>query len=136
MEKPQTPLLAVDAIIRLWDNKGFNGIVLVERLYPPYGFALPGGFVEIGERVEQALTRETKEETGLDVSIKRLFGVYSDPKRDPRFHVVSLVFLTDATGKPKAGDDAKKVYIFKLEELPFDRLVFDHARILMDFLKG
>lgn len=136
MNTPKTPFLAVDAIIRLWEGESFKGVVLIERLYPPHGFALPGGFVEVGESVEQALIREAKEETGLDVSIRRLLGVYSDPKRDPRFHVVSLVFLTDATGKPKAGDDAKKVYIFKLEELPFDRLVFDHAKILTDFLKG
>jgi 8-oxo-dGTP diphosphatase len=135
MEKPKTPFLAVDGIIRLWEGNLFKGIVLIERLYPPYGFALPGGFVEIGETVEQAILREVKEETSLDANIKRLFGVYSHPKRDPRFHVVSLVFLLDAWGKPHARDDAKKVYVVKLEDIPFDKLVFDHKQILLDFIR-
>ncbi|RME08773.1 MAG: NUDIX hydrolase, partial [Aquificota bacterium] len=131
-----TPYLAVDAILRLWEGEKFMGIVLIERLYPPHGLALPGGFVEVGERVEEAVLREVKEETGLEASIKKLLGVYSDPERDPRFHVVSLVFVCDAEGEPKAGDDAKKVRVYKLEELPFDLLVFDHKRILLDYMKG
>lgn len=108
MRKPQTPLLAVDGIVRLWEETTFRGIVLIERLYPPYGFALPGGFVQVGETVEEAVIREIKEETGLDATIRKLLGVYSHPDRDPRFHVASAVFILDAKGSPSAGDDAKK----------------------------
>jgi len=97
--------------------------------------ALPGGFVEVGETVESAVLREIKEETGLDAKINRLFGVYSDPKRDPRFHVVSVVFVCDAEGEPKAGDDAKRVRVYKLEDLPLELLVFDHRSILLDYMK-
>ena len=136
MKSIQTPFLAVDGIVRLWKEEKFRGIVLIERLYPPYGFALPGGFVEVNETVEQAVIREVKEETGLNATIRRLLGVYSNPERDPRFHVVSVVFVLDAEGQPLAGDDAKKVHIFKLEEVPFDKLVFDHAKILADFIKS
>jgi len=136
MNKPQTPLLAVDGILRLWEGELFKGIVLIERKYPPLGFALPGGFVEVGESVEEAVLREIKEEIGLDAKIHRLLGVYSDPKRDPRFHVVSVVFVLDAFGTPTAGDDAKKTHIFKLEDIPFDKLVFDHGLIIRDFIKS
>lgn len=136
MREVKTPHLAVDAIIRLWEGEKFRGIVLIERKNPPLGLALPGGFVEVGEKVEEALLREVKEETELEASIKKLLGVYSDPERDPRFHVVSLVFVCDAKGEPKAGDDAKKVKVYKLEELPLDLLVFDHKRILLDYMKG
>ncbi|MFN3870601.1 MAG: NUDIX domain-containing protein [Aquificaceae bacterium] len=131
----KTPYVAVDAILRLWEGNHFKGLVIIERLYPPYGYALPGGFVEIGESVETAILREIKEETSLEARIRSLFGVYSDPQRDPRFHVVSIVFVCDAEGTPKAGDDAKKVRVFKLEELPLDSMSFDHGRILMDYLK-
>ncbi len=136
MKEPKTPYLAVDGILRLWEGKRFKGIVLIERLHAPEGLALPGGFVEVGESVESAVLREIKEETGLDARINRLFGVYSDPKRDPRFHVVSVVFVCDAKGEPKAGDDAKRVRVYKLEDLPLDLLVFDHKRILLDYIKG
>ncbi len=136
MKEPKTPYLAVDGILRLWEGEKFKGIVLIERLYAPEGLALPGGFVEVGETVESAVLRELKEETGLDAKINKLFGVYSDPKRDPRFHVVSVVFVCDAEGEPKAGDDAKRVRVYKLEDLPLDLLVFDHKRILLDYIKG
>jgi len=132
----RTPLLAVDVIVRLWEGDTFKGIVLIERKNPPVGLAIPGGFVEIGETVEQTAVREMKEETGLDVDLKGIVGVYSDPSRDPRGHVVSIVFKGDASGVPSAGSDAKKVRVYRLEEIPFERLVFDHARILRDYLMG
>ncbi|WP_457635894.1 NUDIX domain-containing protein [Persephonella sp.] len=131
----KTPYLAVDGIIQLFDGKNnFRGIVLIERKNPPLGLAIPGGFVDVGETVEQAVIREMKEETGLDVEIIRLLGVYSDPDRDPRFHTVSLTYVCKAYGEPRARSDAKEVHIFKLEEIPFEKLVFDHDRILKDYL--
>ncbi|SNZ08621.1 8-oxo-dGTP diphosphatase [Persephonella hydrogeniphila] len=131
----KTPFVAVDGIIQLFDsNENFQGIVLIERKNPPLGLAIPGGFVEIGESVENALVREMKEETDLDVEIIRLLGVYSDPKRDPRFHTVSIAFVCKAYGSPKAQSDAKEVRVFKIEDIPFDKLVFDHAKILRDYL--
>ncbi len=135
MKEIKTPYLAVDGILRLWEGERFKGLVLIERLYAPEGLALPGGFVEVGETVESAVLREIKEETALDAKINRLFGVYSDPKRDPRFHVVSVVFVCDAEGEPKAGDDAKRVRVYKLEDLPLELLVFDHRSILLDYMK-
>jgi 8-oxo-dGTP diphosphatase len=135
MFEPKTPYLAVDGVVRLWDGERFKGIVLIERRYEPLGYALPGGFVEVGETVEKAVLREVKEETGLDAQIVKLLGVYSEPNRDPRFHVVSVVFVLDAYGEPKGGDDAKKAVVFPLEDLPFDKIVFDHAKILKDFLR-
>ncbi len=131
----RTPYLATDVVIRLWEGDKFRGIVLIERKNPPVGLALPGGFVEVGESVESAAVREMKEETGLDVRLSGLLGVYSDPERDPRFHVVSVVFLGDAEGEPKAGSDAKEARVFRLEDIPLDRLVFDHRRIILDFLR-
>ena len=131
----KTPYLAVDGIIQLFDeDDNFKGIVLIERKNPPLGLAIPGGFVEIGETVEQAVVREMKEETDLDVEIIKLLGVYSDPKRDPRFHTVSITFVCRACGTPKAKSDAKGVKIFKLEDIPYDRLVFDHEKILKDYI--
>jgi 8-oxo-dGTP diphosphatase len=135
MFEPKTPYLAVDGVVRLWEGERFKGIVLIERRYEPLGYALPGGFVEVGETVEEAVLREVKEETGLDAQIVKLLGVYSEPNRDPRFHVVSVVFVLDAYGEPKGGDDAKKALVFPLEDLPFDKIVFDHAKILKDYLK-
>lgn len=132
--KPSTPYLATDVVVHLWDKGDLKGIALIERKNPPVGLALPGGFVEIGESVEEAAVREMREEIGLEVRLRGLVGVYSDPKRDPRFHVVSVVFVGDAEGEPKAGSDAKEVRIFKLEEIPWERLVFDHEKILRDFL--
>ncbi|RMD45721.1 MAG: NUDIX hydrolase [Aquificota bacterium] len=131
----KTPYVAVDGIIQLYDkNDNFKGIVLIERKNPPTGLAIPGGFVDVGETVEEAVIREMKEETSLDVEILRLFNVYSDPKRDPRFHTVSVVFICKAYGIPKASSDAKEVKVYKLEEIPYDKLVFDHKKILKDYL--
>jgi len=131
--RPITPLLAVDAVIRLVDNPK-EPIVLIERCNPPYGWALPGGFVEVGETTEQAVCREALEETGLIIQIIGLVGVYSDPKRDIRGHCVSVVYAATATGQPVAADDAKNVQLYAANELP-NVLAFDHAKILADYLE-
>jgi 8-oxo-dGTP diphosphatase len=112
-----------------------RGIVLVKRRFPPLGWALPGGFVEYGESVETAAVREAKEETGLDVELKGLVGVYSDPRRDLRKHTISTVFWGECafSQAPSAGDDAAEALFFRLEELP-EPLAFDHAEIINDFL--
>jgi len=126
----------VDGIIELYFPEGdFRGIVLIERKNPPHGWALPGGFVDIGESVEAALTREMKEETSLDVTILSLQGVYSDPSRDPRFHTASVVYRCRASGEPKAQDDAKNLRVVPVEELASVELAFDHGKILADYLK-
>jgi 8-oxo-dGTP diphosphatase len=130
-----TPFLTTDGIVRIFAPE-FKGIVLIKRKNPPFGFALPGGFVDYGEMVEDALKREMREEIGLEVEIKRLLGVYSNPNRDPRLHTASVVFVCDATSFPKAGDDAKEAFVFKLEEIPWDELVFDHKEILKDFIEA
>jgi 8-oxo-dGTP diphosphatase len=132
----KTPYLAVDGIIELYDeNESFKGIVLIERLNKPLGIAIPGGFVDIGETVEKAVIREMKEETSLDITIKSLLGVYSDPSRDERFHTASIVYICKAYGIPIAQDDAKEVFIYKKDEIPLDKLVFDHKQIILDYLK-
>ena len=130
----KTPFVAVDGIVMLFDSHdNFKGIVLIERKNPPLGIALPGGFVDIGESCENALVREMKEEISLDVQIIKLFGVYSDPKRDPRFHTVSAVYICKAYGEPQAADDAKKCFVYPLDKIPMEKLVFDHAKIIKDF---
>ena len=125
---PKTPLLTVDAIIR---TEG--GIVLIKRKNPPLGWALPGGFVDVGETVENAVRREALEETGLQIRNLWLLGVYSDPNRDPRFHTVSIVFGAVADGMPCGGDDAAEAVAFLDDQLP-QPIVFDHSRIIADFL--
>jgi 8-oxo-dGTP diphosphatase len=130
MSAPKTPLLAADVIIELADT-GRN-IVLIERKYPPPGWALPGGFVDVGEAVERAAAREALEETSLHVSLSCLLGCYSDPRRDPRGHTVSLVFVATASGTPRAQDDARNIKI--VDPFAFDGpLAFDHAGILADY---
>lgn len=132
----QTPFLATDGIIKLYDeNDKYLGIVFIERKNKPFGIALPGGFVDIGEKVEDALVREMREEVCLDVTIESLLGVYSDPIRDERFHTASVVYICKANGQPKAADDAKKVFVFEDDNIPLDKLVFDHKKILQDFLQ-
>jgi 8-oxo-dGTP diphosphatase len=131
MPRPETPSLAADTIIELKDRPG-RPIVLIERKFPPYGWAIPGGFVDIGESLEQAAAREAKEETTLVVTLMRLLGVYSDPLRDIRGHTVSAVYVVEASGEPTAQDDAKNVGVFDLDDLPAE-LAFDHARILDDY---
>ncbi|GAX87059.1 8-oxo-dGTP diphosphatase [Lebetimonas natsushimae] len=128
-----TPFLTVDGIVKIFAPE-FKGIVLIKRKNPPLGFALPGGFVDYGENVENALKREMKEEINLDVKIEKLLGVYSNPNRDPRMHTASAVFVCSANALPKAGDDAKETFVFKLEDIPFKELVFDHSTILKDFI--
>jgi 8-oxo-dGTP diphosphatase len=132
MSRPVTPALAADAIIELTDRPG-RPIVLIERLNPPLGWAIPGGFVDVGERVEQAAVREAREETGLDVRLRALLGLYSDPARDPRGHTVTAVYVAEASGEPLAMDDARALAIFAPEELPAG-LAFDHAAVLADYL--
>ena len=134
--QPKTPYLAVDAVIKLFDREGnFKGIVLIERKNPPIGLALPGGFVEVGETVEEAVVREVKEEVNLDFRIDRILGVFSKPDRDPRFHTVSVVFVGKAVGLPRASSDAKEAKVYRLEDIPWDRLVFDHGEILRKFIE-
>ena len=126
----RNPFLAVDAII---ETEG--GIVLIKRKNPPPGWAIPGGFVDYGETIEDAVIREAKEETGLDINIIRQFHTYSDPKRDPRHHTVSTIFIASATGTPVAADDAKEAGIFSRDTLPAV-LAFDHRQILDDYFSG
>lgn len=130
MARPQTPLLTVDAVIELADRRE-RPVVLVRRRKPPYGWALPGGFVDIGETAEAAAVREAAEETGLEVGLDALLGCYSDPQRDPRGHTVSIVYVATARGDPRAGDDAGDVGVFAPDSPP--ELAFDHDRILGDY---
>jgi 8-oxo-dGTP diphosphatase len=109
-----------------------RGIVLVERRYPPPGWAIPGGFIEVGETASAAALREAREETGLDVSALELFNVYSDPARDPRRHTLTIVFIGQATGEPEGGDDAARAAVFGEQTLP-SPIAFDHARVLADY---
>jgi len=137
MWPPQTPYLTTDGIVEIYDEEEtFQGIVLIKRKNPPLGLALPGGFVDRGERVEEALIREMKEEISLDVEIKRLLGIYSDPSRDERLHTVSAVYIAKAYGKPIGADDAKKAILVRLEELELNTLTFDHGKILSDYIKS
>lgn len=131
MSRPVTPLLTVDAII-IRNKPSDPRIVLIKRKNPPYGWALPGGFVEIGETVENAIIREVKEETSLNFTITDLCGVYSDPKRDTRFHTVTIVFYGYAGGVLKANDDASEAKTFSIYHLPKD-IAFDHRDIIEDY---
>ena len=132
MPAPTTPALTTDIIIELTDRPDLP-IVLIRRRNPPHGWALPGGFVDVGESVEQAAVREAKEETALRVTLKTLLGCYSDPARDPRGHTASVVYVAESQGEPRAQDDAAGVALFSPEALP-SPLAFDHARILRDYL--
>lgn len=129
MPRPTTPLLTVDLVIELPDER----VVLIKRRHPPDGWALPGGFVDMGETVEQAAVREAREETGLDVSLHGILGVYSDPDRDPRGHTASVVFVAHASGSPRGADDAADARAFDPSNPP--RLAFDHAVIIADYLQ-
>jgi 8-oxo-dGTP diphosphatase len=125
--KPVTPLLTVDTVI-VYQGK----LVFIKRKNPPFRghFALPGGFVEVGETVEAAAVREANEETGLEVRLLKLLGVYSEPSRDPRGHTVSVCFLARGSGNLKAGSDANDTGLFGIDEIP--ELAFDHNKIIED----
>lgn len=127
----RNPAPTVDIIIELIDRP-HRPIVLIERKNSPYGWAIPGGFVDYGESVETAAQRESLEETSLQVELIQQFHVYSDPSRDPRQHTLSIVFIATATGEPQAGDDAKGLGIFESWCVP-PNLCFDHDRILKDY---
>lgn len=133
MATPTTPLIAVDIIIELIDRE-HSPIVLIERKNPPYGWAIPGGFVDVGETLEHAAVREAKEETCLDVTLTCLLGNYSDPGRDARHHTVSAVYIAHAKGEPQAADDAAHLEVFTTQNLP-ESLAFDHNKILADYIR-
>lgn len=145
MSKPVTPLLTVDIIVELVDespnqNSDRNpaqkevSIVLIKRKNPPYGWSLPGGFVDVGETLAQAAVREAKEEISLEVELKTLLGCYSDPSRDARGHTISAVYIAHASGEPVAADDAAEVMLVNRNTLP-DEMAFDHGIILEDYLR-
>lgn len=133
MSKPVTPLLTADVIIEmpLLDDRP---VVLIERRYEPFGWAIPGGFVEVGETIAAAARREALEETCLQVELEMLLGIYSDPKRDFRGHTACSVFVGTATGTPKAADDAKDIALFDPYNVDVE-LAFDHRQILDDYCK-
>jgi 8-oxo-dGTP diphosphatase len=130
MKPLRSPLLAVDAVIFLG-----KGIVLIQRKNPPFKgyYALPGGLVEVGETTEEAVRRESMEETGLKLNVLELIGVYSNPARDPRGHIVSVSYLAKGYGEPMPGSDAQFVKVFAPDKLP--QLAFDHQTIISDALK-
>jgi len=129
MPRPVCPPIAADVIAEIG-----NQIVLIERRNFPFGWAIPGGFVDVGEAVEDAAVRELREETTLEVELRALLGVYSRPDRDPRGHTVTVVYVGRAQGEPRAADDAKAIGLFAPEAPPAP-LAFDHAEILADYLR-
>ena len=129
-QRYRNPFPTVDIIIEV-EGK----ILLIERLNKPFGWALPGGFVDYGESLEEAAIREAREETGLNLENLRQFKAYSEPERDPRQHNISMVFTAEAHKEPKAGDDAKNAQFFTIDELP-TKLCFDHATILQDYISA
>lgn len=127
--KWKNPTPAVDLILTCDE-----GLVFIQRKNPPHGYALAGGFHEDGEAAHVAAKREAREELNVDVRIVEQFHTYTDPKRDPRRHVISTVFIAHTSGKPKAGDDAAGIGIFTEDDLPWSELCFDHAIIMNDYL--
>ncbi|MBN2372166.1 NUDIX hydrolase [bacterium] len=127
----KVPYVTVDIII---ETK--VGVVLINRKNFPYGWAIPGGFVDYGETLEEAAVREAKEETGLDVKLVRQFHTYSDPSRDPRHHTVSTVFIAKADGMPVGADDALEARTYKDKDSLPDEIAFDHRNILMEYFSS
>ena len=134
MKEYRNPVPTVDIIIEI-DEGGAKKIVLIERKNPPAGWAIPGGFVDYGESLEDAARREAKEETGLDVTLLRQLHTYSDPARDARQHTISTVFVARAEGTPVGADDALRARLFSADALP-SPIAFDHARIIEDYRTG
>lgn len=153
MTLPVTPLVAVDIIIEIQDYYPIQlgitslygtpvppqrkpGIVLIERKNPPYGYALPGGMVDVGETTRQAAIREAQEETGLKITQLELLDVYDDPKRDPRSHTISIVYVAKAIGWPVAADDAKTATVVDPLQMGqyIDKLCCDHREIITDYI--
>jgi len=129
------PILTTTAIIEIYENDKFQGIVLIERGKAPFGKAIPGGKVEYGETVETAVRREMMEEVNLELQDLRQFHVYSEPTRDFRHHSVEVTYVAKAYSLPLAGDDAAKAFLVKIEDIPWKELAFDHAQILQDYLE-
>ena len=130
VEKYKNPVPTVDIIIGM-EGKG---IVLINRKNPPYGWAIPGGFIDYGESIEEAAAREAKEEVSLDVDLIEQLHTYSDPSRDKRHHTITTVYIAKGKGELKAADDALEAGIFTEANLP-EPLVFDHEKILKDYFK-
>lgn len=128
------PILTTTAIIEVYEGEQFQGIVLIERGKAPFGKAIPGGKVEYGETVENAVRREMMEEVNLELNDLRQFHVYSDPTRDFRHHSVEVAHTAKAFKTPKAGDDAANAFVVRLEDIPWSELAFDHAQVLKDFI--
>lgn len=129
-ERGKGPFVTVDACIEVG-----GAVVLVRRRYPPLGWALPGGYVNPGEDLSTACRRESLEETGLEIELLTQLWTYSDPSRDTRHHTVSTVFAARASGSPVGGDDAAEARLFTEAQVPWDELVFDHARIVRDYFR-
>ncbi len=128
------PILTTTAIIEVYDHDKFTGIVLIERGKAPFGKAIPGGKVEYGETVENAVRREMMEEVNLELQDLKQFHVYSEPSRDFRHHSVEVTHVAKAFSLPAAGDDAAKAFVVKIDDIPWNELAFDHAQILHDYL--
>ncbi len=128
------PVPTVDIIIEVIRDDGQPGVVLIERKNPPCGWALPGGFVDYGETLEQAAVREALEETSLEVKLEYQLHTYSDPGRDPRGHTISTVFVASAQGEPRGRDDALRAAVFTAADI-VSPLAFDHRRILTDYFR-
>jgi len=130
------PVLTTGAIIEMFDEQEqFLGIVLIERGKAPFGKALPGGKVEYGETVEDAVRREMMEEVHLELDDLTQFHVYSDPNRDFRHHSVEVTFIARGVGSVQAGDDAAGAWIVPFDQIPWDEMAFDHGDILRDYIQ-